>query len=34
MMEARAMSLVVAPKPAVMQRVAQKAAALEKARQH
>ncbi len=33
MMEARAMSLVVAPKPAVMQRVAQQRAALEKARQ-
>jgi len=32
MMEARAMSLVVAPKPAVMQRVAQQRAALEKAR--
>jgi len=33
MMEARAMSLVVAPKPAIMQRVAQQRAALEKARQ-
>ncbi len=33
MMEARAMSLVIAPKPAVMQRVAQQRAALEKARQ-
>jgi translation initiation factor IF-3 len=33
MMEARAMSLVVAPKPAVMQRVAQLRAAQEKARQ-
>ena len=33
MMEARAMSLIVAPKPAVMQRVAQQRAALEKARQ-
>jgi translation initiation factor IF-3 len=33
MMEARAMSLVVAPKPAVMQRVAQQRAAQEKARQ-
>src|SRR5271154_766101 len=33
MMEARAMSVVVAPKPAVMQRVAQQRAALEKARQ-
>src|SRR5580692_6655441 len=33
MMEARAMSLVVAPKPLVMQRVAQQRAALEKARQ-
>jgi translation initiation factor IF-3 len=32
-MEARAMSLIVAPKPAVMQRVAQQRAALEKARQ-
>jgi translation initiation factor IF-3 len=32
MMEARAMSLVVAPKPAVMQRVAQQRAAQEKAR--
>lgn len=32
-MEARAMSLVVAPKPAIMQRVAQQRAALEKARQ-
>jgi translation initiation factor IF-3 len=33
MMEARAMSVLVAPKPAVMQRVAQQRAALEKARQ-
>ncbi len=33
MMEARAMSVMVAPKPAVMQRVAQQRAALEKARQ-
>src|SRR5579872_4176531 len=33
MMEARAMSLVVSPKPAVMQRVAQQRAAQEKARQ-
>jgi translation initiation factor IF-3 len=33
MMEARAMSVIVAPKPAVMQRVAQQRAALEKARQ-
>jgi translation initiation factor IF-3 len=33
MMEARAMSLVVAPKPAIMQRVAQMRAAQEKARQ-
>jgi translation initiation factor IF-3 len=33
MMEARAMSLVVAPKPAVMQRVAQLRVAQEKARQ-
>jgi translation initiation factor IF-3 len=33
MMEARAMSLIVAPKPAVMQKVAQQRAALEKARQ-
>src|SRR5271163_518107 len=33
MMEARAMSLVVAPKPALMQKVAQQRAALEKARQ-
>jgi len=33
MMEARAMSLIIAPKPAVMQRVAQQRAALEKARQ-
>jgi translation initiation factor IF-3 len=33
MMEARAMSLVVAPKPAIMQRVAQQRAAQEKARQ-
>jgi len=33
MMEARAMSIVVAPKPAVMQKVAQQRAALEKARQ-
>ncbi len=33
MMEARAMSLVLAPKPAIMQRVAQQRAALEKARQ-
>src|SRR5580698_3807000 len=32
-MEARAMSLIVAPKPAVMQRVAQQRVALEKARQ-
>ena len=32
-MEARAMSVVVAPKPAVMQRVAQQRAAQEKARQ-
>ncbi|MCL2447587.1 MAG: translation initiation factor IF-3 [Polyangiaceae bacterium] len=32
-MEARAMSLIVAPKPAVMQRVAQQRAAQEKARQ-
>ena len=32
-MEARAMSLIVAPKPAVMQRVAQLRAAQEKARQ-
>jgi translation initiation factor IF-3 len=33
MMEARAMSVVVAPKPVIMQRVAQQRAALEKARQ-
>jgi translation initiation factor IF-3 len=33
MMEARAMSLVVAPKPALLQRVAQLRAAQEKARQ-
>ena len=33
MMEARAMSVIVAPKPAVMQRVAQQRVALEKARQ-
>jgi translation initiation factor IF-3 len=33
MMEARAMSLVVAPKPALMQKVAQMRAAQEKARQ-
>lgn len=33
MMEARAMSLIIAPKPAVLQRVAQQRAALEKARQ-
>jgi translation initiation factor IF-3 len=33
MMEARAMSLVVAPKPAIMQKVAQIRAAQEKARQ-
>ena len=33
MMEARAMSVVVAPKQAIMQRVAQQRAALEKARQ-
>ncbi len=33
MMEARAMSVLVAPKPAIMQRVAQQRAALEKARQ-
>jgi translation initiation factor IF-3 len=33
MMEARAMSIVVAPKPAVMQKVAQAKAAAEKARQ-
>src|SRR5271154_5030637 len=33
MMEARAMSLIIAPKPAVMQRVQQQRAALEKARQ-
>jgi translation initiation factor IF-3 len=33
MMEARAMSIVVAPKPAVMQRVAQLRAAQERARQ-
>jgi translation initiation factor IF-3 len=33
MMEARAMSLVIAPKPAVMQRVSAMKAALEKARQ-
>jgi translation initiation factor IF-3 len=33
MMEARAMSLVLAPKPAIMQRVQQQRAALEKARQ-
>ena len=33
MMEARAMSLIIAPKPAVMQKVAQQRAALEKARQ-
>jgi translation initiation factor IF-3 len=33
MMEARAMSLIVAPKPAVLQRVAQQRAAIEKARQ-
>ena len=33
MMEARAMSVIVAPKPAIMQRVAQQRAALEKARQ-
>jgi translation initiation factor IF-3 len=33
MMEARAMSLIIAPKPAVMQKVQQQRAALEKARQ-
>ncbi len=33
MMEARAMSVIVAPKPAIMQKVAQQRAALEKARQ-
>jgi translation initiation factor IF-3 len=33
MMEARAMSIVLSPKPAIMQRVAQQRAALEKARQ-
>jgi translation initiation factor IF-3 len=33
MMEARAMSVIVAPKPAVMQKVQQQRAALEKARQ-
>jgi translation initiation factor IF-3 len=33
MMEARAMSIIIAPKPAVMQRVQQQRAALEKARQ-
>ena len=33
MMEARAMSLILAPKPAIMQRVQQQRAALEKARQ-
>jgi translation initiation factor IF-3 len=33
MMEARAMSLIIAPKPAILQRVAQQRAALEKARQ-
>jgi translation initiation factor IF-3 len=33
MMEARAMSIVVAPKPAIMQKVAQMRAAQEKARQ-
>ncbi|HEY8089813.1 MAG TPA: translation initiation factor IF-3 [Polyangiaceae bacterium] len=33
MMEARAMSVIIAPKPAVMQRVQQQRAALEKARQ-
>ncbi len=33
MMEARAMSLIVAPKPAIMQKVAQMRAAQEKARQ-
>ncbi len=33
MMEARAMSLIIAPKPAVLQRVAQQRAALDKARQ-
>ena len=33
MMEARAMSVIVAPKPAIMQQVAQQRAALEKARQ-
>ena len=33
MMEARAMSVIVAPKPAVMQKVAQQRAAQEKARQ-
>ena len=33
MMEARAMSVIVAPKPAVMQKVAQHRAAQEKARQ-
>src|SRR5579871_6625573 len=33
MMEARAMSIIIAPKPAVMQKVAQQRAAQEKARQ-
>ena len=33
MMEARAMTVIVAPKPAVMQKVAQQRAAQEKARQ-
>jgi translation initiation factor IF-3 len=33
MMEARAMSVIVAPKPAIMQKVAQQRAAIEKARQ-
>ena len=33
MMEARAMSVIIAPKPAVMQKVAQQRAAQEKARQ-
>src|SRR5579864_2202507 len=33
MMEARAMSVLVAPKPAIMQKVAQQRAAIEKARQ-
>ena len=33
MMEARAMSVIVAPKPAIMQKVAQQRAAQEKARQ-